>query len=222
FLGTALAPVQYAPRRGSGLRRMLNLLADPRRWAAVLHGIGGLMLSVVTFSVVLTWWAGTLGGLTFWFWDRWLPNPETNTTLAELLGLPISEAQFNLILGVLFALSLVPVTRACAQVHVGWARLLLTGSSRAALAAQVDELTSRRAVAAAAESHSLRRLERDIHDGPQQRLVRLGMDLSAAERRLADDPDEARAMIAEARTQAAEALAELRGLSRGTAPPILT
>ncbi|MCL3860798.1 sensor histidine kinase [Actinotalea sp. K2] len=220
--GTPLGPVHYAPRRGSGLRRMLNQLTDPRRWAAVLHGIGALVLSVATFSVVVTWWAGALGGLTYWFWERWLGNPESNTTLVELLDLPITEAQLNLLLGLLFALTLVPVTRVCAQAHVGWARLLLTGSSRAALAAQVDDLTTRRTVAAAAESHSLRRLERDIHDGPQQRLVRLGMDLSAAERRLTDDPEQARTMIAEARAQASEALAELRSLSRGIAPPILT
>ena len=79
-----------------------------------------------------------------------------------------------------------------------------------------------KAAAATAEVDSLRRLERDLHDGPQQRLVRLQMDLAAAERRLASDDGAAAAQIVtEARSQTAEALAELRALTRGIAPPIL-
>jgi signal transduction histidine kinase len=219
--GTALAPVHYAPVRGFGLRAMLDQLADPRRWAAALHGMGALGLSCLTFSVIVTWWAGVLGGLTYWFWERWLPDPEANTTLAELLDLPISEAQLNLIIGLAFAATLMPVARWCANLHAWWAGLLLTGSSRRALAAQVEDLTARSTAAAAAEAQSLRRLERDIHDGPQQRLVRLGMDLSAAERHLADDPEAARALLTAAQQQTAETLAELRVLSRGIAPPVL-
>lgn len=87
---------------------------------------------------------------------------------------------------------------------------------------QVAALEQRGASAAAAETSALRRLERDLHDGPQQRLVRLGMDLAAAERRLETDPAEARRLLEEARAQTAETLAELRELSRGIAPPILT
>src|SRR5690606_7954797 len=68
---------------------------------------------------------------------------------------------------------------------------------------------------------SLRRLERDIHDGPQQRLVRLQMDIAAAERQLEQDPDQARLLLATAKEQSREALEELRALSRGFAPPIL-
>src|SRR5690606_27172132 len=78
-----------------------------------------------------------------------------------------------------------------------------------------------RGAAISAEGHSLRRLERDIHDGPQQRLVRLQMDLAAAERQLETDPDAARTLLSEARAQSQEALDELRALSRGFAPPIL-
>ncbi|MGH9251005.1 MAG: sensor histidine kinase, partial [Acidimicrobiales bacterium] len=68
---------------------------------------------------------------------------------------------------------------------------------------------------------TLRRVERDIHDGPQQRLVRLTMDLEAAQRRLTDNPDAAGPLVEQALTQTQEALAELRALSRGIAPPIL-
>lgn len=217
--GTVLAPVVYAPVRGVGLRAQLARLADPKRWAAVLHGVLALVISTFTWSVLVTWWAGVAGGLTYWFWERWLP--EDGSGLADLLSLPVSNAQVNLVLGAAFALTLPPVLRWCVGLHVVSARWLLTGSSRRALQAQVSDLTARRASAAAAETASLRRLERDIHDGPQQRLVRLGMDLSSAERRLDDDPAEARRLLAEARAQAAETLAELRALSRGIAPPIL-
>ena len=67
----------------------------------------------------------------------------------------------------------------------------------------------------------MRKLERDIHDGPQQRLVRLAMDLGRAEQQFAVDPAAARATVAEALTQTRETLDELRALSRGIAPPIL-
>ncbi len=73
-----------------------------------------------------------------------------------------------------------------------------------------------------AEAQTLRRLERDIHDGPQQRLVRLNMDLEAVVRRLDDNPDKARVLVGEALDQSREALTELRALSRGIAPPILS
>jgi len=90
-----------------------------------------------------------------------------------------------------------------------------------ALGKKVQDLSEARDAASSAEGHSLRRLERDIHDGPQQRLVRMQMDLAAAERQLDADPEKARGLIAEAMQQSKDALDELRALSRGFAPPIL-
>jgi signal transduction histidine kinase len=216
-------PLGDASRR-PGLRGMLSLLSDRGRWAEVLHGIFVLPLAVFTWSVVLTWWVGSLGGLTYWFWSRWLPASPTGTgqSLGELLNLPMSESQFDFALGLIFAATLVPVVKGCANLHEFWARILLSGSTRRALQERVEDLTGRRNSAASAEAQALRRFERDLHDGPQQRLVRLGMDLSAAERRLDDDPVAARELFGQARAQAAEALAELRELSRGIAPPILS
>jgi signal transduction histidine kinase len=90
-----------------------------------------------------------------------------------------------------------------------------------ALRQRVSDLTESRSAAGGAEVHTLRRLERDLHDGPQQRLIRLGMDITAAQRRLDDDPGQARALLDEALQQSQDALAEIRTLSRGIAPPIL-
>ena len=84
-----------------------------------------------------------------------------------------------------------------------------------------DTAQAQKAAAVSAEATALRRLERDIHDGPQQRLVRLAMDLGRAEQQFATDPEAARATVAEALAQTRETLDELRALSRGIAPPIL-
>ena len=110
--------------------------------------------------------------------------------------------------------------RGLVRLHGAVAYALLVDETPA-LRQQVSELTQSRTAAGEAEVHTLRRLERDLHDGPQQRLVRLGMDLSAAQRRLDDDPAQARALLDEAMRQSQDALAEIRTLSRGIAPPIL-
>jgi signal transduction histidine kinase len=87
---------------------------------------------------------------------------------------------------------------------------------------RVEELETSRAGAVDNQEAELRRIERDLHDGAQARLVALGMSLGMAEQKLATDPDAARALLAEARLGAGEALEELRDLARGIHPPVLT
>ena len=90
------------------------------------------------------------------------------------------------------------------------------------LAAEVRAEAAARGAAVHAEDVALRRLERDIHDGPQQRLVRLQMDLAALERRAeSGDADAAAELAREAQVHAKAALDELRALSSGVAPPLL-
>jgi signal transduction histidine kinase len=81
--------------------------------------------------------------------------------------------------------------------------------------------TSRSRVVDAAEAER-RRIERDLHDGAQQRLVALAMDLGMARERLATDPDKARQLLDEAHAEAKQALTELRNLARGIHPAVLT
>jgi signal transduction histidine kinase len=88
------------------------------------------------------------------------------------------------------------------------------------LVERVDELTRTRRGVLDVQDHELRRIERDLHDGAQARLVALTMQLGRAEARLADNP-EAAELVREARGEAKEAIAELRDLARGIAPPIL-
>ena len=87
--------------------------------------------------------------------------------------------------------------------------------------ARVEELTQTRAGAVEAAETQLRRIERDLHDGAQARLVALGMNLGLAEQQLEKDPEKAQEHLAEARKAAGAALQELRDLARGIHPPIL-
>jgi signal transduction histidine kinase len=87
--------------------------------------------------------------------------------------------------------------------------------------ARVEELTQSRAGAVEAAETQLRRIERDLHDGAQARLVALGMNIGMAEQQLEKDPEKAQEHLAEARKAATAALQELRDLARGIHPPIL-
>lgn len=211
--------LRAAPEAGA-VARTLARLRDPQSWLDVLWSLFALVPATLAFTVIVTWWAGILGGLTFWFWQQWLPEPDNS--LAEIIGLGAGrgpEIALNLFFG-LFALVTLPwAARFSAAVQSSVSRVML--SSRADLQQQVQQVEVRRADAHAAEAQSLRRLERDIHDGPQQRLVRLSMDLGRARRQLDDDPVRARETLDAALSQTRETVEELRSLSRGIAPPLL-
>lgn len=213
-----------------GWRKMVAPLGDVQSWLDVLHGIVRFPVSVAAFSVVFTWWVTALAGLTVGLWDWAIPRGEENTDLPELLGLGSGTGTrilFYMAVGLFAALTLPIVVRACAIAEAWLAYGMLNGV--AGLRGQVAELAGERAAAQAqtaaavsAEATALRRLERDIHDGPQQRLVRLAVDLGRAQHQIDTDPQAARVTVDEALGQAREALDELRTLSRGIAPPILT
>ncbi len=103
------------------------------------------------------------------------------------------------------------------------AALLLRSPDRAALRERISTLETSRAGAVDVQESELRRIERDLHDGAQARLVALGMSLGMAEQKLdaEQDPAAARELLAEARAGAGEALRELRDLARGIHPPVL-
>ncbi|HEX3488954.1 MAG TPA: histidine kinase [Streptosporangiaceae bacterium] len=113
-----------------------------------------------------------------------------------------------------FGLALTPVAFAPVGRLVGL-------SADGELTRRVQRLTESRAVVVDTAAADLRRLERDLHDGAQARLVALGMNLRAAERLIAVSPDAAAALVAEARETSARALTELRELVRGVHPPVL-
>lgn len=212
----------YRRAEGSALRRLLTPLRDAQCWLDALHAVVRFPFAILSFVVAVTFWAGTLGGLTWAAWGWSLPDGPDDEDLPELLGFGDGYALrvvFYAAIGLLFALLLPHVVRGVAVLQAQVGRALLT--SRAAAQEQIDRATQGRDAAVAAEAVALRRLERDIHDGPQQHLVRLGMDLARAQRQLDRDPAAARSTLGEAAGLAREALEELRALSRGIAPPVL-
>ncbi|MCP2336760.1 sensor histidine kinase [Actinomadura rupiterrae] len=90
------------------------------------------------------------------------------------------------------------------------------------LAGRVDELTAQRADTTVAQAAEIRRIERDLHDGAQARLVSLGLALATAEKLMETNPEAAKALMREARAGAASSLTEIRDLVRGINPPVLT
>ncbi|RSM91605.1 sensor histidine kinase [Kibdelosporangium aridum] len=89
-------------------------------------------------------------------------------------------------------------------------------------AMRVDELTAQRADTTIAQAAEIRRIERDLHDGAQARLVALGLALATAEKLMESDPAQAKALLQDARVGAATSLTELRDLVKGISPPVLT
>jgi signal transduction histidine kinase len=208
---------------GAGwLRRMFTPITQPQPWLDLAHGILNLPIAIACFVIVLTWWALAVGGTLYVFYDWAIPNPPDNVGLHELLGMPDTTSAriiFNTAIGA-FCLFTVPlVARGCAVLQASFSRALLVGIAE--VRDRINVLEEQRAAAVSAEATALRRLERDIHDGPQQRLVRLAMDLGRVQQQLDSDPAAARETLAEALAQTRETLAELRALSRGIAPPIL-
>jgi signal transduction histidine kinase len=123
--------------------------------------------------------------------------------------------------GVVLLLAAPQLTRGLATVDAAVARFLL-GPRPQQLRARIGELERSRAQVVDSAETERRRIERDLHDGAQQRLVALAMDLGRAKARFADDPDAARAIVDQAHAEAKEALVELRNLVRGVHPPVLS
>ncbi|MET8703150.1 histidine kinase [Kitasatospora sp. NPDC004723] len=94
-------------------------------------------------------------------------------------------------------------------------------ATHAQLTRRVAELTETRADAVGDQAAELRRIERDLHDGAQARLVAIGMTLGTIEHLMETDPAAARELLSEARQSSARALQELRDLVRGIHPPVL-
>jgi signal transduction histidine kinase len=106
------------------------------------------------------------------------------------------------------------------QVHFRLTRAVL-GSNQGELADRVRVLTETRRDAVDTSAAELRRIERDLHDGAQARLVAMGMNLGTIEMLMEKDPAKAKQLVAQARQSSADALSELRDLVRGIHPPVL-
>src|SRR5215471_4143232 len=178
--------------------------------------------------VLVIWAAGGFGSL-WWIWV-WLPTGLL-VGWAWWAGRPVSPLARHVGQVSLLGLFLIGVWMASGFGNFWpvWpiAALAFITGLRAVLRRQqsetrVEELTVSRAGAVEAAESQLRRIERDLHDGAQARLVALGMNIGLAEQQLDKDPEKAHEHLAEARKAAGDALQELRDLARGIHPPILS
>jgi len=107
------------------------------------------------------------------------------------------------------------------RVYALWCELLLSATVSRRLTGRLNRLNRARNLAVGTQAAEMHRIERDLHDGAQARLVALGMTIGAAERLMDSEPQAARALMAKAKEASAETLTELRRVIRGVHPPVL-
>jgi signal transduction histidine kinase len=202
------------------LRRYKWIVTDPATWRdfawLVPGAVVGLVLGVVSLALPLYGLEGiVLLPLWIWLGTGWYGYGAVwpiETVAQGFLSLP----QGALILAI--GLAAAPYLR---RFDAHFAHLFLGPTRNAALRLRVTQLTETRADTVDAQAAELRRIERDLHDGAQVRLVSLGMTIGLAEELVDRDPATARKLLAEAREASSSALVELRHLVRGIHPPVL-
>lgn len=195
------------PIRGAGLRSWLRALSDKERWRQVGYVFANAFmapafLAVGALPVSVAWQALIGAGIIDWFWFG----------LGPLLGIPLAVFCVGLIPRVA-----VPFAETKARVDawfLGTDRLRLAEQRVSALTGQRDDILD----AVAAER---RRIERNLHDGVQQQLVAIGLDLGMAETHVDSNPEKAKQLIVSAREKVQGSIGELRQLGRGLHPAIL-
>jgi signal transduction histidine kinase len=212
------SPYRPAPAAG-GWWRLQARLADPATWKDLLFLMLQLGLGIVSFTIAIVVLAAILSTLfaPVLYWavpDGFQLGIITVDTLGEALAL--------VPLGLLLGLVGIPALGALGRLYGQLAALMLGTGNDPELTAQVTDLQDARSRIIAAGDAERRRIERDLHDGAQQRLVALALTLRMAESRAqAGDPETVK-LIKNAGDEAGLALTELRDLARGIHPAILT
>jgi signal transduction histidine kinase len=196
-------------------------------WRHTLYALLMLPWGIFSFTVAITFWVTGWAMLTYpawqWIFPRYADQPGIQLygdTQGHTwyLDSPV-EVAGTAVAGLLIWMATPWVVRGLATTN----RLLVRGLlSPSALAERVQELESDRGTVVDTAAADLRRIERDLHDGAQARLVALAMDLGLAKEKLLEDPDTAARMVEEAHGEVKIALQELRDLARGIHPAVLT
>ena len=208
-------PIAYRPLPDSNRARLLTMAADPGTWRDLAYLLLAPAYAVVALAAIVAMWGGAVallvsaatgGAATARSSDASWADPMTWLVIAAAAG----------------ALVVAPfATHAIIRGAATLGTALLATGEGARMRAELDEQRLRRQLAVDAAERERRRIERDLHDGAQQRLVALGMSLGLARETLPTDPVAGAALVAEAHAEAKLALAELRDLARGIHPAIL-
>ncbi|WP_043682197.1 sensor histidine kinase [Streptomyces xylophagus] len=202
--------------------RTFRLLGDPAIWRDLrwlpVDMTAGFVTALVPaalvfyplegFALAFGLWRVFTDGTYVGWWYGFVPvSGQGSALLAGLLGVALLAASYFL-------------TPALLRVHFLLTRSVLA-PGQGELAERVRVLTETRRDAVDSSAAELRRIERDLHDGAQARLVAMGMDLGTIEALIEKNPAKARELLARARQSSAETLGELRDLVRGIHPPVL-
>ena len=199
--------------------RIAGRLSDPATWKDLAFLLLQLPLGILAFAIAVSVLGLGLGALLapayYWVLDHgtWITAVHVDTLVEAIAVVP---------LGALVLLCGIPALSALGRLY-GWLAAQLLGSNAdPELTAQVTELQDARSRIIAAADAERRRIERDLHDGAQQRLVALALNLRVAEQRAASGDPGAAELVRQAGEEANLALKELRDLARGIHPAILT
>ncbi|MEU6774568.1 sensor domain-containing protein [Streptomyces sp. NPDC046759] len=219
-------PEPLRTRKPGALAWMGAVLKSGTSWRNLLYALVQFPWALFSFSVAVTLWTFGWALLTYplWFWVFPVYGGQGGLQLygdehhSIYLDNPF-EITVTALVGLLFTLATPWIVRALTTVDGLLVRGLLGPSL---LSARVVELESDRGVVVDTAAADLRRIERDLHDGAQARLVSLAMDLGLAKEKLREDPQVAAQMVEEAHGEVKTALQELRDLARGIHPAVLT
>jgi signal transduction histidine kinase len=230
-LGRALLGVEVAtPRKQPRTRPFLGFFTDRVAWRAMAFMFLRLPVSILDFTVTVTVWAYGLGGTTYWYWRHFLPVQHYHGVAHR--GAQLGPGYFldtpprilvTTILGVVVLVASPWIVHGLLTLD----RMLVRGLLGPTTAAErVRELETTRAMAVEDSAAELRRIERDLHDGAQARLVALAMSLGLAKEELeGDDPavalERVRRLVDDAHREAKGTIVDLRDLARGIHPPAL-
>jgi signal transduction histidine kinase len=219
FLGTDI-PAARPPQEPVWWRRMIAPMRSASGWRYLCYVLVRCPLSIVQVVMLSVVWSLGPALLALPFYNSALPGGGAH--LAGYLVHSPWQLTVAVLLGAGILLAAPQVTHGLAVADAAVGGRLLSSTGRAELTARIGELeTSRARVMDAAEAERMR-IERDLHDGAQQRLVSLAMELGRAKAKFSSDPEAAAAIVGQAHEQAKEALAELRNLVRGVHPPVLS
>jgi signal transduction histidine kinase len=207
---------------GSWWQKFKAAIGDGPGWGGIAYGLLMLPWGIATFVTTVVLWSVGIGGITSPIY-AWTSDLEINGN--SLNGWWRSVFMIVGVVGGAAVLLATPwVVRAMASGDRWLVRTLLAQTRTEELETRVSELTQSRDASVDSAAAELRRIERDLHDGAQQRLVALAMDLGLARERLASgaDPQRAAELVGRAHDEAKQAISELRDLVRGIHPSVLT
>lgn len=206
---------------GSRWKRLRQLISSATRWREIAYLCLGLPVCGALGLAVLSIWAIGLALVALPGYVTSLPLRSVDLGIFRIHSGGETVAAFAI--GLICLGLLAPrATLMLAALDRKMVRWLLAPRERSDLARRVDELEVSRSAAIDSAEAERQRIERDLHDGAQQRLVALAMDLGRARERFATDPERARQLVDDAHEEAKAALAELRDLARGIHPSVLT